>query len=141
MTNSVVTLGLVAAFKYSKTCHSKRRPKLGFKTDYSLMQVKSIEECSKGEHSAIHPTFIRLLFVFKTFVLSIFQWQLKTGLTVQPLHFKDFLLNVNVEKISVIQAACPALRNLLFYLQYYANDCHYNLSLGATVQHHSKSIF
>ena len=27
--------------------HSKRRPKLVFKTDYHLMQVKSIAECSK----------------------------------------------------------------------------------------------
>ena len=27
--------------------HSKRRPKLVFKTDYRLMQVKSIAECSK----------------------------------------------------------------------------------------------
>ena len=36
---------------YSKTClrgHSKRTPKLVFKTDYRLMQVKSIAECSKG---------------------------------------------------------------------------------------------
>ena len=35
---------------YSKTClkgHSQRRPKLVFKTDYCLMQVKSIAECSK----------------------------------------------------------------------------------------------
>ena len=28
--------------------HQKRRPKMGFKTDYRLMQVKSIAECSKG---------------------------------------------------------------------------------------------
>ena len=28
--------------------HSKRRPKLGFKTDFRLMQVKSIAEYSKG---------------------------------------------------------------------------------------------
>ena len=27
--------------------HSKRRPKIGFKTDYHFMQVKSIAECSK----------------------------------------------------------------------------------------------
>ena len=34
--------------------HSKRRPKLVFKTEYRLMQVKSIAECSKRrEHSAI----------------------------------------------------------------------------------------
>ena len=28
--------------------HSKRRPKMVFKTDYSLMWVNSIAECSKG---------------------------------------------------------------------------------------------
>ena len=28
--------------------HSKRRPKLVLKTNYCLMQVKSIAECSKG---------------------------------------------------------------------------------------------
>ena len=35
----------------------------------------------QGEHSAILPTFIKLPYVFKTFVLSIFEWQLKTGFT------------------------------------------------------------
>ena len=34
------------------------------------------------EHSAILSTFIKLPFVLKTFVLSIFEWRLKTGLTV-----------------------------------------------------------
>ena len=53
-----------------------------FKTDYRLMQVKSIAECSKREHSAILLTFIKLPFVFKTFVLSIFEWPLKTSFTV-----------------------------------------------------------
>ena len=46
--------------------HSERRPKIGF----------------QGEHSAILLTCIKLPFVFKTFVLSIFEWPLKTGLTV-----------------------------------------------------------
>ena len=58
--------------------HSKRRPKLVFKTDYHLMQVK-------GEHSAILLTFIKLPFVIKIFVLSIFEWRLKTGFTVWAL--------------------------------------------------------
>ena len=48
---------------------------LVFKTDYRLMQVKSIAECSKG-HSAILSTFIKLLFVIKIFFLSIFEWPL-----------------------------------------------------------------
>ena len=56
--------------------------KLFFKTDYRLIQVKSISECSLLEHSAILSTFIKLPFVFKTFVLSIFEWPLKTGFTV-----------------------------------------------------------
>ena len=34
------------------------------------------------EHSAILSTFIKLPFVIKIFVLSIFEWPLKTGLTV-----------------------------------------------------------
>ena len=46
------------------------------------MQVKSIAECSKGEHSAILSTFIRLPSVIKTFVLSFFEWSFYTGFTV-----------------------------------------------------------
>ena len=65
--------------------HSKRRQKLVFKTDYGLMQVKSIAECSKGEHSAILLTFIKLPFAIKTFVLSILEQPLKTGFTVPGL--------------------------------------------------------
>ena len=34
------------------------------------------------EHSAILLTFVKLPFVFKTCVLSIFEWLLKTGFTV-----------------------------------------------------------
>ena len=57
-----------------------------FKTNYRLMQVKSIAECSKGEHSAILSTFIKIPFAIKTFVLSFFEWPLKTDFTVYPLH-------------------------------------------------------
>ena len=62
--------------------HSKRRPKLVFNADYRFMQVKSIAE---GEHSAILSTFIKLPFAIKTFVLSCFEWPLKTGFTVYIL--------------------------------------------------------
>ena len=34
------------------------------------------------EHSAILSTFIKLRFVFKTIVLSVFEWSLKTGFIV-----------------------------------------------------------
>ena len=37
----------------------------------------------QGEHSAILLTFIKLPFVIKIFVLSIFEWPLNTGFTVE----------------------------------------------------------
>ena len=49
-----------------------------FKTNYRLMQVKSIAECQ----SAILLTFIKLPFVIKICVLSIFEWLFYTGFTV-----------------------------------------------------------
>ena len=36
----------------------------------------------QGEHSAILSTFIKLPFVIKIFVLTIFEWPLKTGFAV-----------------------------------------------------------
>ena len=44
------------------------------------MQVKSIAESL--EHSAILWTFIKQPFVFKIFVLSVFEWPFYTGFTV-----------------------------------------------------------
>ena len=52
---------------------------LVLKTNYCLMQVESIAE---GEHSAILSTFIKLPFVIKIIVLSIFEWPFYTGFTV-----------------------------------------------------------
>ena len=46
------------------------------------MQVKSIAECSPLEHSAILSTFIKLPFVIKIIVLSIFEWPFYKGFTV-----------------------------------------------------------
>ena len=43
------------------------------------MQVKSIAEV---EHSAVLSTFIKLPFVFKIFISSIFEWLFYTGFTV-----------------------------------------------------------
>ena len=36
----------------------------------------------QGEHSAILSTFIKLPYIFKIFVLSIFEWPFYTGFTV-----------------------------------------------------------
>ena len=64
--------------------HSKEDQKKVFKTDNHLMQVKSIAECSHGvlEHTAVLMTCTKLPHGFKTFILSIFEWLLKTGFTV-----------------------------------------------------------
>ena len=67
--------------QYSKTCLKRpllNRPKFVFKTKFRLMQVKSI-----AEHSAIFSTCIKLPFVIKIFVLSIFEWKLKTCFIVR----------------------------------------------------------
>ena len=63
--------------------HSKRRPKIGFKTDYRLMQVKSIAECIL---QYVRPS------LSKTFVLSIFEWPLKTGFTVLSNKYYNLLI-------------------------------------------------
>ena len=45
-------------------------------------QMTKVDTRKEREHSAILSTFIKLPFIFKTFVLSIFEWPLKTGFTV-----------------------------------------------------------
>ena len=74
------SMQLRAFERYIPLCsHSKRRQKLVFKTTYRLLQAKSIAECSKGSIlQCFRPSF-SYHFVFKTFVLSIFEWPLKTG--------------------------------------------------------------
>ena len=52
--------------------NQKEDKNLVFKADYRLMQVKNIAECS----------FIKLPFVIKICVFSIFDWPLKTGFTL-----------------------------------------------------------
>ena len=42
------------------------------------------------EHSEILLVFIKLPFVFKTFVLSIFEWPIKTGTTLSTLCYQIF---------------------------------------------------
>ena len=56
-----------------ENCHCQKDQKMVFKTNYSLVNVKIIAEYSKGEHSVILSTFIKLPFVVKIFVLSTFE--------------------------------------------------------------------
>ena len=47
----------------------------------------------QAEHSAILLTFIKLAFVIKFFILSIFEWSFNTGCTV-PMNDTTFELSV-----------------------------------------------
>ena len=65
---------------------SPKDQKLVYKTDYRSMQVKSIADCS-----AILSALIKLHFVIKIFVLSIFKFTLKTGVTVYRVGSVNFI--------------------------------------------------
>ena len=59
--------------------HSKR-PKIGIEDQLSL---NAGQKYCRMLHSAVLSTFIKLPFVIKVFVLSIFEWPVTTGLTVK----------------------------------------------------------
>ena len=59
-----------------------KRPKIGFQDQLSLNTVQKHCRMLQGEHSAILSTFIKLPFVIKIFVLSIFELPFYTGFTV-----------------------------------------------------------
>ena len=52
--------------------HSKGRPKIGFQDRLLLNASEKYCRMLQGEYSAILSTFIKLPFVFKTFILSLF---------------------------------------------------------------------
>ena len=60
---------------------------MGFQDQLLLNAGQKYCRMLQGEHSAILLTCIKLPHDFKTFVLSIFEWLLKTGFTV---NFRSF---------------------------------------------------
>ena len=58
------------------------RPKIVFQDRLSLNAGQKYCRMLQMEYSAILPTFIKLPFVIKIFVLSIFEWLLKTSFSV-----------------------------------------------------------
>ena len=61
----------------SKTCEKRplsKRPKIGFQTQLSLNAGQKYCRMLQWEHSTILLNFIKLPFVIKIFVLSIFEW-------------------------------------------------------------------
>ena len=83
---------------YSKTCLKrsfKKETKIAFQDRLSLNAGQKYCRMLQGEHSAKLSTFIKLPFVIKIFVWSIFEWPLNRGFTVmfsccpcvrQPIH-------------------------------------------------------
>ena len=78
---------------YSKTCLKgpfKKKTKIGFQDRLLLNAGQKYCRMLKGEHSAILSSFIKVPFVIKIFVLSIFEWPLKTGSTVLHIVYERF---------------------------------------------------
>ena len=75
---------------YSKPCIKqplKKETKNWFsRLIFAKCRSKVLQNAPR-EHYAILSTLIKLAFVFKTFVLSFFEWVLKTGFTVSFLQF------------------------------------------------------
>ena len=59
-----------------------KRPKIGFQDQLLHNAGQKYCRMLQEEHSAILLTFIKLPFVIKIFVLSIFEWPFYTGFTV-----------------------------------------------------------
>ena len=75
----------VIVFIYSKTCvkrQLKHRQNKEFNNNWKLNEGLKYCRMLPLEHSAILLTCIKLPFVIKIFVLSIFEWPIYTGFTV-----------------------------------------------------------
>ena len=96
--NSVKADLIFTFFKtgYSKTCVKQtlsKRPQIGFQDQLSLNAGQKYCRMLQGEHSAILLTFIKLPFVIKIFILSIFEWPFYTVLLyVQIPHEKLYVI-------------------------------------------------
>ena len=62
------------------------KPKTGFQDQLSLNAGQKYCRMLHGDHSAILLTCIKLPFAIQTCVLSIFEWQFKTGLFFTVLY-------------------------------------------------------
>ena len=82
----------------------------------------------KTDYSAILSTFIKQTLVFKTFVLSIFEWPLKTGFTVH-----------NILQTSSFQ--CMYVRSLLCSYEHIHTSWGSCNSLIMTLYRHFNALF
>ena len=92
-----------------------------FKTNYRLMQVKSIA----GAHSAILSTFIELPFVIKIFTLSFFWVAVLQRLTVITLKYPSYQIanNGNNPLKMATRAEIDHLLNQLAQIKIISQQC------------------
>ena len=76
-----VQVSMLSRLTYNKTATFKKEQKLVSRHIIAECRLNVLQMFQK-EHSAIRLTFINLPLVIKIFVLSIFEWPLKTGFTV-----------------------------------------------------------
>ena len=76
-----VTINNELTCKTSVKWPLSKRQKIGFQDQLLLNAGQKYCRMLQGEHSAILSTFIKLPFVIKTFVWSIFEWLFYTGFT------------------------------------------------------------
>ena len=85
--------------KYRKNCVKgppSKRPKIVFQDQLLLNAGQKYCRMLQGEHSAILLTFIKLPFVIKIFVLSIFEWPFYTGFTDRKTVNKRYHLRTSL---------------------------------------------
>ena len=78
--------------------HSKRTPKIGFEDRLSLNAGQKYWRMLQWEYSVICLTFIKLPFVIKTCVLSIFEWPFYKGFSVFSINLKNCHANLRYEE-------------------------------------------
>ena len=101
-----------------------KRPKIGFQGKLLLSAGQKYCRMLQGEHSAILST-IDLPFVLKTFVLSTFEWPLKTGFTVciliLPLVCLNWLQCYRNSETGMYVQACHGTYHFEVYLNCFKN--------------------
>ena len=82
----ILVLLTTKAATLKKTKHCFSRPIISLNAGQTYCRML------QGEHSAILSTFIKLPIITQIFVLSIFEWPLKTGFTVYVLEDKSIIM-------------------------------------------------
>ena len=103
---------------YSKPCVKQplsKRSKIGLQDQLSLNAGQKYCRMLQREHSAILSTFIKLPFVIKIFVLSIFEWLFDTGFTLQARIQEDICSDMQKKFLhKIVNIFLPIGLNMCF---------------------------